>query len=181
MSQSQKQGRTVGRGEVWILKHKRPDGSYLHKEAQRIGEKIIEIEQLDESIRILSENDSLAQALGKEHPGRVRGIGHGPTLSQLFRPSSQPSVDRAQVEEAQRMLCELQTKVTTEKLKRKAMEDELAAEKTKRQAMEDGLAAEKTKRQAIESVLSYLVQQQGGELPPDIPARMNSLDEHGGN
>ncbi|XP_016182412.1 uncharacterized protein LOC107624435 [Arachis ipaensis] len=179
--ESQKQGRTVGRGEVWILKHKRPDGSYLHKEAQRIGEKIIEIEQLDESTRILSENDSLAQALGKEHPGRVRGIGHGPTPTQLFRPSSQPPVDRAQVEEAQRMLCELHTEVTTEKLKRKAMEDELAAEKTKRQAVEDGLAAEKSKRQAIESVLSYLVQQQGGELPPDIAARMYSLNEHGGN
>ncbi|XP_025635851.1 uncharacterized protein [Arachis hypogaea] len=129
--------------------------------------KISEIEQLDESTRILSENDFLAQALGKEHPGRVRGIGHGPTPSQLFRPSSQPLVDRAQVEEAQKMLCELLTEVTTEKLEKKAMEDELAQEKTK--------------RQAIESVLSYLVQQQGGELPPDIAARMNSLDEHGGN
>nr|XP_025665050.1 uncharacterized protein LOC112763645 [Arachis hypogaea] len=177
--ESQIQGRTVGRGEVWILKHKRPDGSYIHEETGRIGEKISEIEQLDESTRILSENDSLAQALGKEHPGRVRGMGHGPIPSQLFRPSSQPPVDRAQVEEAQRMLCELQAEVTTEKLKRKAMDDELAAEKAKRQAMEDELAAEKTKRRAIESVLSYLVQQQCGELPPDITARMNSLDRHG--
>ncbi|RYR75651.1 hypothetical protein Ahy_A01g000226 isoform A [Arachis hypogaea] len=163
--ESQIQGRTVGRGEVWILKHKRSDGSYIHEEARRIGEKISEIEQLDESTRILSENDSLAQTLGKEHPGRVRGMGHGPTPSQLFRPSLQPPVDRAQVEEAQRMLCELQAEVTTEKLKRKAMEDELAAEKMK--------------RQAIESVLSYLVQQQCGELPLDIAARMNSLDRHG--
>ncbi|KAL4300353.1 hypothetical protein AHAS_Ahas17G0192400 [Arachis hypogaea] len=130
--ESQLQGRTVGRGEVWILKHKRSDGSYIHEEARRIGEKISELEQLDESTRILSENDSLAQALGKEHPGRVRGMGHGPTLSQLFRPSSQPPVDRAQVEETQRMLCELQAEVTTEKLKRKAIEDELAVEKTKR-------------------------------------------------
>ncbi|RYQ89989.1 hypothetical protein Ahy_B09g096337 isoform H [Arachis hypogaea] len=95
-----------------------------------------ELEQLDESTRILSENDSLAQALGKEHP------------------------------ETQRMLCELQAEVTTEKLKTKAIEDELAAEKTK--------------RQEIESVLSYLVQQQCGELPPDIAARMNSLDRYGG-
>ncbi|RYR10738.1 hypothetical protein Ahy_B05g079216 [Arachis hypogaea] len=164
--ESEKQGRRVGKGEVWILKHKRPNGSYIHEKARRIGKKISEIEQLDESTRILSENDSLAQALGKEHPGRVRGIGHGPTPSQLFRPRSQPPVDRAQVEEAQRMLTELQAEVTTEKLKRKAIEDELAAEKTK--------------RQAIESVLSYLVQQQCGELPPDILAQMNSLDGHSG-
>ncbi|KAL4365241.1 hypothetical protein AHAS_Ahas07G0086400 [Arachis hypogaea] len=129
-------------------------------------EKISEIEQLDETTRILSENDSLSQALNKEHSVRVRGIGIGPTLSQLFRLSSQPSVDRAQIEEAQRMLCELQAEVMAEKLKRKAMEDEVAAEEMN--------------RQAIESVLSYLVQQQGGELPPDIVARMNSLDGHDG-
>ncbi|XP_052107592.1 uncharacterized protein LOC110274237 [Arachis duranensis] len=165
--ESEKQGRKVGRGEVWILKHKRSDGSYIHEEARKIGEKIYEIEQLDESTRILSENDSLAQALDKEHPGRVRGMGHGPTPSQLFRLSLQLSVDRAQVEEAQRMLCELQADVTTEKLKRKAMEDELAAEKMK--------------RQAIEIVLSYLVQQQCGELSLDITAQMNYLDGHGGN
>ncbi|XP_052116458.1 uncharacterized protein LOC110280454 [Arachis duranensis] len=141
-------------------------GSKSLARAREEKEKIYEIEQLDESTRILSENDSLAQALGKEHPGRVRGMGHGPTPSQLFRPSLQPLVDRAQVEETQRMLCELQAEVTTEKLKRKAMEDELAAEKNK--------------RQEIESVLSYLVKQQCGEPPPDIAARINSLDRHGG-
>ncbi|RYQ86283.1 hypothetical protein Ahy_B10g105955 [Arachis hypogaea] len=130
--ESQKQGRRAVRGEVWILKHKRLDGTYIHEEAQRIGEKIFEIEQQDETTRILSENDFLAQALGKEHPGRVRGIGFGPTPSQLFRPSSHPSVDRAQIEEAQRMLFELQAEVTAKKLKRKAKEDEVAAEKTKR-------------------------------------------------
>ncbi|RYR49523.1 hypothetical protein Ahy_A07g036040 [Arachis hypogaea] len=134
--------------------------------AREEEEKISEIEQLDETTRILSENDSLSQALNKEHSVRVRGIGIGPTLSQLFRLSSQPSVDRAQIEEAQRMLCELQAEVMAEKLKRKAMEDEVAAEEMN--------------RQAIESVLSYLVQQQGGELPPDIVARMNSLDGHDG-
>ncbi|KAL4373528.1 hypothetical protein AHAS_Ahas05G0090800 [Arachis hypogaea] len=114
------------------------------EKARKIGEKISKIDQLDESTRILSENNSLAQALGKEHLGRVHGMGHRPAPSQLFRLSSQLPVDRAQVEEAQRMLCELQAEVTTKKLKRKAMEDELAAERMK--------------RHAIESVLSYLVQ-----------------------
>ncbi|KAL4337455.1 hypothetical protein AHAS_Ahas12G0111900 [Arachis hypogaea] len=78
------------------------------------------------------------------------------------------------------MLLELQTEVTAEKLRRKAVEDEVTAEKFKRKAIEDEIAAEKTKRQALESVLSYVVQQQGGELPSDIAARMNSLDGHGG-
>ncbi|RYR79397.1 hypothetical protein Ahy_A01g004215 isoform D [Arachis hypogaea] len=37
--ESQKQRRRVGRGEVWILKHKRRDGTYIHEDAQRIGER----------------------------------------------------------------------------------------------------------------------------------------------
>ncbi|KAL4320988.1 hypothetical protein AHAS_Ahas14G0065500 [Arachis hypogaea] len=109
-------------------------------------EKISEIEKLDETTRILSENDSLAQTLGKEHSGRVRGIGFGPTLIQLFHPSSQPPLDRVRIEEAQRMLFELQAEVTAEKLKRKTVEDEVAAKKLKRKAIEDEIVAEKTKR-----------------------------------
>ncbi|RYQ92900.1 hypothetical protein Ahy_B09g099141 [Arachis hypogaea] len=126
---TQKQGRRVGRGEVWILTHKRRDGTYIHEEGQRIVEKISEIEQLDETTRILSENDSLTQALGKERSSRVRGIGFG----------------------------QHQVEVTVEKLRRKAVEDEVT-EKLKKKAMEDEIAAEKTKRQALESVLSYVVQ-----------------------
>ncbi|RYR26225.1 hypothetical protein Ahy_B02g060429 [Arachis hypogaea] len=73
-SKKKKQGRRVSRGEIWILQHKQLDGTYIHEEAQRIGDKISKIEQLDETTRILSENDSFAQAFGKEHSGRVRGI-----------------------------------------------------------------------------------------------------------
>nr|XP_025697480.1 uncharacterized protein LOC112799464 [Arachis hypogaea] len=140
--ESQKQRRRVGRGEVWILKHKRRDGTYIHEDAQRIGvstlnqllwKKISEIEQLDETKRILSENDSLAQTLGKERSGRVRGIDFGPTPSQLFCPSSQPSVDRAQTEETPRMLFELQAEVTAENLRRKTMEDKIAAKKIEKE------------------------------------------------
>ncbi|KAL4396075.1 hypothetical protein AHAS_Ahas01G0055600 [Arachis hypogaea] len=122
--------------------HKRRDGTYIHEDAQRIGvstlnqllwKKISEIEQLDETKRILSENDSLAQTLGKERSGRVRGIDFGPTPSQLFCPSSQPSVDRAQTEETPRMLFELQAEVTAENLRRKTMEDKIAAKKIEKE------------------------------------------------
>ncbi|XP_057719909.1 uncharacterized protein LOC130934347 [Arachis stenosperma] len=146
--ESQKQGRRVGRGEVWILKHKKCDGTYIHEEAQSID--------LDETTRILSENDSLAQALGKERSGRVRGIGFGPIPSQLFYLSAQPLMDRAQTEDAQRMLFELQAEVTVEKLSRKAVEDELAAKKLKRKVMEDEIAAEKMKRQCKRNMTRQL-------------------------
>ncbi|XP_025661680.1 uncharacterized protein [Arachis hypogaea] len=93
-------------------------GSKSLARAREQEKKISKIEQLDETTRISSENDSLAQALRKERSGRVRGIGFGPIPSQLFHLSAQLPVDRAQTEEAQRMLFELQAEVTTEKLRR---------------------------------------------------------------
>ncbi|KAL4306947.1 hypothetical protein AHAS_Ahas16G0229200 [Arachis hypogaea] len=74
------------------------------------------------------------------------------------------------------MLFELQAEVTIEKLRKKAVEDEVAAEKLKRKVMEDEVAAEKMKRQVIKSVLTYLIQQHGGELPL---CTINSLDGQG--
>ncbi|RYR26656.1 hypothetical protein Ahy_B02g060936 [Arachis hypogaea] len=151
--ESERQGRRIGKGELWILVHKQHNDSCLHDKARRIG-KIVEIEQRDESTRILSENDSLAQALEKEHSGTVRGVDFGLTLSELFYPSLHLPVDGAQTDEAQRMLFELQAEVMAKKLRRKAVkdeiaegiEDEVAAEKLKRMAVEDDVAAEKTKR-----------------------------------
>ncbi|XP_020969394.1 uncharacterized protein LOC107624065 isoform X2 [Arachis ipaensis] len=77
----------------------------------RLGEeeeRIEAIEQGDESSGLLSQNDSLAQALGKEHPGRVRGMVLGPTSSQVFGMNSHQSSNGFEREETQRVLLELQ-------------------------------------------------------------------------
>ncbi|KAL4343181.1 hypothetical protein AHAS_Ahas11G0052700 [Arachis hypogaea] len=122
----------------------------------------MEIEQQDESSRMLSQNNSLAQALGKEDPSRVHGVSFGPTPNQLCgRNSHMPRIG-VQIEEIQRVLLELQVELEAEKLKKKAVEDEVVIEKKKRQAME--------------CALRYLIQRQGEELPPDIAARMNFLE-----
>ncbi|RYR77621.1 hypothetical protein Ahy_A01g002153 [Arachis hypogaea] len=155
---SEQEGRIVSRGELWIKVHKRRDGSYINDEAREIGERLLEIEQEDESSRVLSQNGSLAQVFGREKPGRVRGVGLGPTPSQLFGTNLQPSVNRVLEEETQRKLNELQTELEAEKLKRKAMEDEAAADKKRIKVME--------------SALIYLFQRQGEELPPEIAAGM---------
>nr|XP_025679602.1 uncharacterized protein LOC112779518 [Arachis hypogaea] len=136
------------------------------KSLARLGEeeeRVEAIEQGDESSSLLSQNDSLAQALGKERPGRGGD---------------------------QRVLLELQAELAAEKLKRKAVEDEVAAEKTKRQVVEDEVAAEKTKRQAVEdevvagkvrmqameSALICLLQGQGRKLPSDVATWMSALE-----
>ncbi|XP_025647317.1 uncharacterized protein [Arachis hypogaea] len=101
--------------------------------------RIEEIEQQDESSRVLSQNDSIAQVFGKEKPGRVRGVGFEPTPSQLFGPNSHAPGNGVQLKETKRKLLELQAELEGEKLKRKAMEDEAAAEKKKMKAMESSL------------------------------------------
>ncbi|RYR78650.1 hypothetical protein Ahy_A01g003484 [Arachis hypogaea] len=143
----------------------------------REEEKRIEaIEQCDESSRLLSQNDSLAQALGKEHPGRVCGMGFGPTSSQVFGMNSHQPSKGFEREETQRVLLELQAELAAEKLKRKAVEDEVAAEKTKRQAVEDEVAARKVRIQAMESALICLLQGQSGKLPSDVATWMSALE-----
>ncbi|RYR77806.1 hypothetical protein Ahy_A01g002428 [Arachis hypogaea] len=119
-------------------------------------------ETKDESSRVLSQNDSIAQVFEKERPGRVCGVGSGPTHSQLFSPNSHAVVNRVQVKETQRKLLELQVELEGKKLKRKEMENEAVAEKKKRQAME--------------SALIYLYQWQGEKLPPEIAAGMSSVE-----
>ncbi|XP_020964564.1 uncharacterized protein LOC107611428 [Arachis ipaensis] len=160
--ESEEQGRRIGRGELWIKVHKKNDGSYMNEEARAIGERIEEIEQQDESSRVLSQNDSIAQVFGKEKPGRVRGVGFGPTPTQLFGSNSRAPGNIVEEEETQRKLCALEAELESEKLKRKAMEDEAAVDKKKMQAMERAMI--------------YLFQRQGEELPGDIAVGMSSVE-----
>ncbi|MED6108082.1 hypothetical protein PIB30_020178 [Stylosanthes scabra] len=136
--ESQQQGRAVSRGKVWMMTHKKNDGSYIHEDARAIC------------------------VFGKEHSGRVHGIGSGPIPSQLFGSNSQQPGERAQSQETLRVLEKLQAELTAEKLKRQAVEHEVASEKVRRQKMENALRC--------------LIQQQGGNLPADIIAGMDSLD-----
>ncbi|RYQ84295.1 hypothetical protein Ahy_B10g103463 [Arachis hypogaea] len=122
----------------------------MNDEAMAIGERIEEIEQQDESSRVLSQNDSIAQVFGKEKPGRVRGVGFGLTPTQLFSSNSHAPGNSVKAE------------LEGEKLKRKVMEDEAAADKKKMQAMERALI--------------YLFQTQDEELPRDITIGMSSVE-----
>nr|XP_029144107.1 uncharacterized protein LOC114924302 [Arachis hypogaea] len=72
-------GKEVNRVQMWDITHKKIDGSYVNEKAKEIAEKIeaYNSQQAVESI-VNSPLD-----LGKEHPGRVRGLGMGvvPTVS----------------------------------------------------------------------------------------------------
>ncbi|QHO25078.1 uncharacterized protein DS421_12g378000 [Arachis hypogaea] len=152
--EEQRQGRPIGRGEIWTMSHKKQDGTYINEDARLVGEAIEHIESQDASSKELSQNDSLAQVLGKEHPGRVRGMGFGPCPTQCFRYIPQQSASNVQVEEYQKEIAELKAEAAILKAE--------AAEK-------------KAKSQTMENLLRYLIQQQGGNLPPDIAADLEAL------
>ncbi|XP_020963777.1 uncharacterized protein LOC110265233 [Arachis ipaensis] len=126
------QGRHVGREELFIMTHKKKDGSYIHPDARVVS---------DGSSKHLSQNDSLAQVLGKEHPGQVRALGAGSCPTQVFgNAAGQPSGSAESNAEDKRMIAELTAK----------------------------LEEERAKRQSIHKVLGYVVQQLGGNLPVEI-------------
>ncbi|RYQ89648.1 hypothetical protein Ahy_B09g096185 isoform B [Arachis hypogaea] len=99
-----------------------------------------------------SQNDSLAQVLGKEHTGRVRGLGFGPCSTQCFYNIPQQSDFGVQIEEYQMEIVKL--KAEAAELKAAAAE-----EKEKRQKMEAEAAQEKAKMQTMENLLRYIIQQ----------------------
>ncbi|CAL5201001.1 unnamed protein product [Lathyrus oleraceus] len=77
-------GKTIGRGLMWKMIHKKKDGSYVNDKAMEIGEKIdSHINQNHEASSETSPNDVVANIFGREHPGRVRAMGLGvvPTIA----------------------------------------------------------------------------------------------------
>ncbi|MED6179393.1 hypothetical protein PIB30_000506 [Stylosanthes scabra] len=99
--------------------------------------------------RVEEENDSLAQVLEKEHPGRLRGMGAGPCPTQIINHGTQHT--------------SLESHVDVEEYKREIFD--LKAE----------AAEEKKKRHSMEHIVRCLLQQQGDNVPPNIAAEMDSL------
>ncbi|XP_015959964.1 uncharacterized protein LOC107483870 [Arachis duranensis] len=109
---------------------------------------IVNVERQDESSKHLSQNDSLAQVLRKEHLGRVRALGAGPCPTQVFdNAAGQPPGSVEPNEEYERRIAKLAAK----------------------------LEEEQAKRQSIHKVLGYLVQQQGGNLPAKVVVELAFL------
>ncbi|RYR26962.1 hypothetical protein Ahy_B02g061292 [Arachis hypogaea] len=137
--EEQRQGRPIGRGEGWTMSHKKRNGLYMNEDSCLVGEAIELVESQDPSSKEFSQNDSLAQVLGKENPGRVRGLGIGTCPSQYFRNIPEKSDYGVQIEEYQMEIVKL--KAEAAELKAAAAE-----EKEKRQRMEAEAAEEKAKR-----------------------------------
>ncbi|XP_015943922.1 uncharacterized protein LOC107469044 [Arachis duranensis] len=106
-TKEKEQGRPAGRGELFIITHK--------KKMARISilMRVLLVKQLQmlrgrmNLISTFSQNDSLAQVLRKEHAGRVRALGDGSCPTQVFgNAARQPSGSGEPNEEYERRIVE---------------------------------------------------------------------------
>ncbi|XP_016206694.1 uncharacterized protein LOC107647085 [Arachis ipaensis] len=75
--------RVFTRVEMYPISHKKKDGSFVNDEASEKTEQLTLI-QANES----STDDAYIKLFGKEHPGRVRGVGSGVCPSQVIKSSN---------------------------------------------------------------------------------------------
>ncbi|KAK2451620.1 hypothetical protein QL285_010657 [Trifolium repens] len=71
---------------MYEISHKRRNGSYVNDEAPQKNE------ELQKERQTSSDNETFVTVFGKDHHGYVRGMGLGPTPSQINGSSSRPLV-----------------------------------------------------------------------------------------
>ncbi|RYR59923.1 hypothetical protein Ahy_A04g017055 [Arachis hypogaea] len=158
--EEKKQQRRISRREMFIMTHKERDGSYMNDDARVVREAIAIIESQGGTSKEISVTGSLAQVLGKEHSGRVRGLGFGPCQTEIVRKTTQSNSGREITE----------LKVVATEQKAEITELKAAAAEHKAETAED-----KAKIQTMENLVKYIIQQQGHTLPPEIDAQLKSL------
>ncbi|KAK2382945.1 hypothetical protein QL285_070450 [Trifolium repens] len=82
----QRDGRSYNRGDMYEISHTKRNGSYVNDEARQKND------ELQKERQTSSDNEAFVTVFGKEHHGYVRGMGLGPTPSQINGSSSRPSV-----------------------------------------------------------------------------------------
>lgn len=76
--------RKVTRTRVWVAEHTRSDGRPVNEEHTETIEKIKTIDsEMDSNSSDNIGEDAVSQVLGKERPGRVRGMGRGATITKM--------------------------------------------------------------------------------------------------
>ncbi|XP_039131794.1 uncharacterized protein LOC120268457 [Dioscorea cayenensis subsp. rotundata] len=78
-------GRSVTRAELFQASHTTLEGSFVNEEARQNHEDLISRSQNS------SENEAFTSVFGKDHPGYVKGLGHGVSPTQVYSSSSSSS------------------------------------------------------------------------------------------
>ncbi|XP_061369712.1 uncharacterized protein LOC133312516 [Gastrolobium bilobum] len=77
------EGRKYSRGEMYVVSHIKRDGNFVCDESRLKNDQLLaQIEQAN------TEQEAFVHVFGKEHPGRVSGMGFGVVPSQIRRTST---------------------------------------------------------------------------------------------
>ncbi|XP_061343727.1 uncharacterized protein LOC133289744 [Gastrolobium bilobum] len=74
-------GKPISRAEMYAYSHLKKDGTFVNEEAMEKNDLLLAAQ----NDGTLSKEDAYVQVFGKEHPGRVRGMGFGVYPSQIFK------------------------------------------------------------------------------------------------
>ena len=128
---------------------------------------------------VLSPDDAFGKVFGKEHPGRVRGLGIGACPTSVFGTSSQrfggihfsstSSTHPASREEVDT----LKSKLSQAKDKLKTTEDKLQKNEDKLQKNEEELAQTKEQMRTIMEILKEM----GARLPPSVANKTTTVEQ----
>ncbi|WJX67116.1 hypothetical protein P8452_51609 [Trifolium repens] len=84
-AKEQRDGRSYNRGDMYEISHTKRNRSYVNDEARQKNEELPKERQTSSDI------EAFVTVFGKEHHGYVRGMGLGPTPSQINGSSCRPS------------------------------------------------------------------------------------------
>ncbi|CAH2065863.1 unnamed protein product [Thlaspi arvense] len=103
-------GKAPSRAEFFIESRTKPDGSFICEKAKTCAEELTKL--LCQNSQVINNvparlDDEYARVFGPERPGRIRGVGRGPTPSTLARRSA---ATRAETENSE-VIVQLQEEV----------------------------------------------------------------------
>ncbi|MED6168830.1 hypothetical protein PIB30_015206 [Stylosanthes scabra] len=130
---------------MWSITHKKKDGNYVNEQVKEIAEKI-EAHYTQQSVdsTIISPLDALGVVFGKEHPGRVRGLGMGVLPTVAFKNTT--------------------TRISQINL---GSSNDIGTSSTCGSTVQEELNTVKAQLQAL---ASYIASKEGGKLPEHLAA-----------
>ncbi|KAH1032304.1 hypothetical protein J1N35_044478 [Gossypium stocksii] len=156
-------GQTVGRLQLFDIKHRKKDGSPMTSEAREIMERLKEknaeykaVASTDSSVNHEDiDNRIIIEVLGPERYGRVRFQGSGVTSTQYFGSSSQQympsgSQSQAEVQRLKDQIAEMQAsivqQITEVRRKHEEIKQKLLADAAKKEAVVAAREAEQSRK-----------------------------------
>ncbi|OMO60314.1 Transposase, Ptta/En/Spm, plant [Corchorus olitorius] len=140
-------GSSPGRIAFYEITHKKKDGSFMNEEIQELVQRAKNMMAEQSQVGEGSEQETTrledtvyTTVFGKDRPGRVRGLGLGPTPSSYYGSSSRSYTHQADVHAVKADLEDMKLRLEEERNDRMQLEARLQEEESKRIQLQDQVA-----------------------------------------